>query len=114
MSEKRPRKTFKEWIWEKSNGIQVWWGYNKEWAIIAIPIAVGGISWTIKKIVSGTITSVNIGKEKDLKELYFYDRSLGSYWKLLRPISNAERLQIETRKKAGETLGQILLSMRVI
>ena len=114
MEEKAKRKTLKEWVWQKSNNIRAWWGYNKEWAIVVIPIAIGGASWTIKKIVSGTITSINLGKEERLKNLYFYDTSLRNYWKLRRPLTTSEMLSLETRKKAGETIGEILMSMRVI
>ena len=110
----KEKKTFGEWIWDKSNGIRTWWSYNKEWAIVVLPIVGAGAIWLIKKAVNVSISSINYGREKALKELYIYDRSMGNYWKLRRPLSTSEMLSIENRKKMGETLGQILSSMRVI
>lgn len=45
---------------------------------------------------------------------YCYDRSLGHYWELRRDPSNAEWTEINTRKKNGESLFDILKSMRLL
>lgn len=53
-------------------------------------------------------------KEKDLKELYCYDRSLGHYWKLRRELTNTEWVEIDKRKKNGERLADILDELKVL
>lgn len=82
---------------------------NKE-MIIYNPIVVG-IATPIIKAVSKNIT---LGKAKDLKELYCYDRSLGHYWSLRRELTNQEWLTVDRRKKCGERLADILADMRVL
>ena len=45
---------------------------------------------------------------------YCYDRSLGHYWELRRNPSNAEWMEINYRKKCGESLADILRSMHLL
>ena len=101
-------------FWNVSNRIQVWWSQNKDWAIVVIPSVSVGATWLLKKVVGGAITNHNLNKEKALKELYIYDMSLKAYWKLRRALSASEMLEIESRRKAGESLGEILRSMRLL
>lgn len=76
-------------------------------------------------VVSGTVALVKGGirhakvtnklqLEKSLKELYVYDRSMGHYWKLRKPLSNNEWAIINNRVKSGERLADILLNMGVL
>lgn len=83
---------------------------NKEAIIVLAPIVVG-IATPVVKAVSKHIT---LGKAKDLKELYCYDRSLGHYWSLKRELTNTEWLTVDRRKKCGERLSDILADMRVL
>lgn len=83
---------------------------NKEMLTILTPILVSG-SISIIKIVG---KRHNLKSEKDLKELYCYDRSLGHYWRIKRNLSNREWLEINRRKHNGENLADILNSMRVL
>ena len=53
-------------------------------------------------------------KEKDLKDLYCYDRSLGHYWTLRRRLTNAEWVEIDKRKNNGERLADILSELKVL
>ena len=53
-------------------------------------------------------------KEKDLKDLYCYDRSLGHYWRLRRELTNAEWIEIDKRKNNGERLADILDELKVL
>lgn len=71
--------------------------------------------------IGATVTHVRrLDRKKDLREQqrlreeYIYDRSLGSYWKTRRKLSNAEKLEIERRRRSGESLGEILRSMRLL
>lgn len=57
---------------------------------------------------------VNLAKEQQLKDMYIYDRSHGHYWELRRKLSTRELLEIDRRKDKGESLVDILESMRVL
>lgn len=83
---------------------------NKEAIIAATPIVVGGLATTMKLLNKRH----NLREQKDLKNLYCYDRSLGHYWRLRRELSNKEWLEIDKRKKNGERLSDILAEMRVL
>lgn len=115
------KRTFKQKFHDFTNDFGIWWNDNKDWAIIVLPVAVGLGAWSIKKVITGSFQVVNklinlrmLKKEKLLKELYCYDRSLGHYWKLNRELTSAEWTQVARRKEAGETLANILVSMKVI
>ena len=56
----------------------------------------------------------NIHQTQMLKDRYIYDRSNGHYFKMNRVPTTQQWLEIESRKKDGETLGQILLDMRLL
>ena len=89
----------KEWIVE-----------NKETIIILAPVVIGGVT-TITKVVG---KQMKLNKEKALKDLYCYDRSLGHYWNLRRELTNNEWVAIDRRKSNGERLADILADMRVL
>lgn len=87
-----------------------WCRNNKDLIITYTPMFIGGLT-TVTKIVG---KQMNNGKEKELKELYCYDRSLGHYWRLKRDLSNREWLDIDRRKQRGERLSDILSDMKVL
>ena len=74
----------------------------------------GGILAGSKFLVKSGIKRSNLNKQEDLKNLYCYDRSLGHYWKLRRELRNDEWIEIDRRKRSGETLSDILYSMHVL
>lgn len=84
-----------------------WIVENRETIVRLAPIVVGGLTAVagVAKVVG---KRVNLHKQEQLKDLYCYDRSLGHYWKLRRELSNKEWLEIDTRKKKGERLADIL------
>lgn len=83
---------------------------NKEIVVpIAITLATGAV-----KLGKLAMKSKNLNKEERLKEEYCYDRSLGHYWALRRPLSNKEWLEIDSRKRNGERLSDILSEMKVL
>ena len=53
-------------------------------------------------------------KERNLKELYCYDRSLGHYWELRRKLTNREWIDINKRMREGKKLGEILQELKVL
>lgn len=79
------------------------------------------IGATAATVVGGTakfITQLMRNKrtvdERRLKDLYIYDRSLGVYHKLRRPLRPSERIEYDQRKARGERVAQILASMGVL
>ena len=87
-----------------------WFNRNKEAILILAPVGIGAIT----KVVSVVGRNINLRKEKRSKQLDWYDPSLGGYWTLRRPLKNNERLEVEARHKAGEALGSIFRSMKVL
>lgn len=95
---------------EAKQKVVVWLDGNKEWLIPLVPVVIGGVATTVKVVGK----HVNLHREKDSKELYCYDRSLGHYWALRRSLTNAEWLEIESRRKNGERLADILAELKVL
>lgn len=96
-----------------SNGVRkigTWVKQNQELVIVLAPIVVGGCV-TIAKVIG---KNINLSKEKEVKELYCYDRSLGHYWALKRDLTNSEWVQIDQRKANGERLADILSELKVL
>ena len=108
------KREFKEKVKEKaSNAYQKTKAFcinNRE---IVIPIAIT-LSTGLVKISKMAVKSKNLKKEEQLKEEYCYDRSLGHYWKLRRPLTNDEWLEIDQRKRDGERLSDILAELKVL
>ena len=107
------RKEFKENVKRKFSNAVNFVSDHKEEIMILTPIIIAGITG-VTKVSKGMIRNHNLNKEQDLKELYCYDRSLGHYWKLRKPLSNNDWMTINNRKKNGETLADILSSMNVL
>lgn len=95
---------------QKFDAAKEWCVENKEITAAAISALIGG-TFEIIKIASKADARE---EEKELKELYIYDRSMGHYWKLRRKLTNAEYREIERRRQDGESIGEILESMRVL
>ena len=97
----------------KIRGFGNWVSQNKEVAIAAIPFAIVGL-----KTVGNTVNSISrkndMRKQEELRNLYIYDRSLGKYHKLRRPMRNSEMLELDRRKSNGESMIQILDDMRLL
>ena len=75
-------------------------------APVVVGLAAKGIRMANRHIV--------LKKEKDVKELYCYDRSLGHYWQLRRKLTNKDWVAIDKRKKSGERLADILSDLKVL
>lgn len=83
---------------------------NKELIMFVGPTIVGGMTFGIKNLNK----HIKLRKEKDLKDLYCYDRSLGHYWRLRRELTNSEWVEIDKRKCNGERLADILDELKVL
>lgn len=87
-----------------------WCMEHPDLAVTALTAGIGLVTVGVKTFGK----SVNLRKEKALKENYCYDRSLGMYWKLKRALTNQEWQAIDRRKANGERLGNILSDMNVL
>lgn len=87
------------------------WFYNNREFVFVMGPAVAGFAATGVKVVG---KRVKLRKEKQLKDLYCYDRSLGHYWRLKRELSNREWVEIDKRKANGERLADILDELKVL
>lgn len=90
-----------------------WTRENKETVKAVAPIVVAVIGGAAK-IICKRAGDAKLEREKDLRELYVYDRSLGHYWKLSHALSTKDWRKINERKKDGEKLGDILWDLGVL
>lgn len=110
LRKKAERREKYERIKQKFSKCVDWCCSNPEKAI-PLGIAIGG---GVTKIVKSASRHAKLKEEKDLKELYVYDRSTGFYWKLKKPLTSKQQTEINLRKTNGEKLGDILNSMRIL
>jgi hypothetical protein len=96
-------------IREKARAVRDWYVTNQSWVNV-VPAAAAVIFKGGKELSM----HVRLNKQKNLKDLYCYDHSLGHYWQLKRKLTNADWTEINRRKKAGEKLGDILESLKVL
>lgn len=107
------RRELKEKAKQKVAGAVNWISNHKEEIAIMTPIILGIVAEGTR-LGKAAVRHHNQVKEQELKELYCYDRSLGHYWKLRRPLSNNDWVSINARKQNGEALADILSSMKVL
>lgn len=98
------------WIKNRITDVRCFWADNKETIVTLVPVVVGGV--TVLARVIGK--QARIKQEKNLKELYVWDPKLGMYYQLRKKMTNAQRLELDRRKEAGESIGNILASMKVL
>lgn len=53
-------------------------------------------------------------KESRYDECDIYDNRTGQHWYTKRPLTNRQKLNLETRYNAGESIGSILNSMNML
>lgn len=87
-----------------------WYYKNKSWVAPAVSVGLTVTPFIVRFVTKRT----NLMKEQNLKDKYIYDRSHGHYWELRRKLSTRELLEIDRRKDKGESLVDILESMRVL
>ena len=95
---------------DKINSIKNWCNEHREEAItIGIICVSAGF-----KFYKAAKKSHDLKVEKELKDTYIYDRSMGHYWKCRKKPTTEQYLEIERRKANGEGLGTILTDMRLL
>ena len=83
-----------------------WIDDHKEALLVIVPVSLAAIKLGGK--------AINTYKVQRLQNCTCYDRSLGHYWQLKRPLKNEEWVAIEQRRKNGERLADILSELRVL
>ena len=87
-----------------------WCKDNREASIVLGTVLVKGMVEMIKI----TTRTGRIREEQRLKDRYIYDHSSGHYYELKRKLRSSEWIEIDLRKRNGESLGMILRDMRVL
>lgn len=94
----------------KANEIGRWVADNKEIVIVAVPAGVA----IIKLAYIGVSKAIRHHDEKVLKDRRIYDRSIGRYLTLRRPLTSSEQLELTRRKENGENTALILNDMGLL
>lgn len=113
-------RTFKEKVqdalneakWKAKEAVR-WVVENKELVIATIPLATIGANG-INKTVNTIARNRAAKAEEAVKKLYVYDRRNGMYLKLRKALTESQKIEIDRRRRNGETLTQILASMRIL
>lgn len=108
--QKEKTADFKAKVREKLQSTKNWIEWHRNDIITFTPVVIAGAT-TVIKVVGRRI---NLHKQEAIKNLYCYDRSLGHYWQLRRPLTNKEWLAIDARRRNGERMADILESMKVL
>lgn len=98
------------WLKNKKTDAEVWWEENKEIFAVIAPAALGAAAWGFRVLGK----RANLRKEQILKDKFVYDTSLGHYWELKKKLTNEQWVEIENRRRNGESLGNILARMGVL
>ena len=106
----RKKAARREKIHDTINDVKYWLEVHRNEILMIAPVALSA-TIAVAKVVS---RQKALNKQKDLKELYCYDRSLGHYWKLRRELTNREWIEIDSRKRNGERLSDILKDLNVL
>lgn len=101
------------WVYDKVNRVK-WFVEDHKAQIAAVAAATPVVVGTVMQVAKMVNQNNRLRKQKNLKELYCYDRSLGHYWKLRRELTNDEWLAIDARKRSGERLADILKELNVL
>ena len=104
---------FKRKVKEKVHNTIVWIDNNKEYLVIIVP-AVASVVGGIVKIGKSISKNIALEQEKKMKDTRIYDRSLGKYIELKRPLNNKDMQIILERKDSGEKLSSILMDLDLI
>ena len=86
---------------------------NKEFLIVATPIAIGAIAES-RKVISQVSTDTNRRKEQQHRDYDVWDPSAGVQIRCKRKLSNADRIEISMRRANGESTAYILKDMGLI
>ena len=95
---------------DKIDSIKNWCNEHREEAITIGIICVS----TGFKFYKEAKKSYDLKMEKELKDTYIYDRSMGHYWKCRKKPTTEQDVEINHRQDHGEGLGTILADIRLL
>lgn len=98
------------WCFRQEEKLKWLWQNHKQEILVLTPVLIG----TTEKVIRGVRRDKNLKEERYLKENYVYDRSRGCYIELRRKLTNRELLELDRRYRNGESLIEVLSSMRVV
>lgn len=104
------KEELKNNISKAERDVKNWYYRNRSWVAPTVSLVLTVTPFIVRFVTKRT----NLVKEQNLKDKYIYDRSHGHYWELRRKLSNRELTEIDRRKDKGESLVDILESMRVL
>lgn len=104
------KEEVKSKLYQAEYKMKNWYYRNRSWVDPTVSVCLAAAPFVIRFVTKRT----NLAKEQNLKDKYIYDRSHGHYWELRRKLSTPELLEIDRRKDKGESLVDILESMRVL
>lgn len=83
--------------------------------VLAVVAPAAGLVFNgVCKVTSKAIAERTLNKELDFKKRTIYDRSLGEYVELKKPLSVNQKLEYERRRATGEKVNTILNDMKVL
>ena len=86
---------------------------HKETIAMVTPVVLGAFGIG-KKILGGAVRQHNLREERELKDYRVYDRRLGAYLRLRRPLKNSDWKKIELRLERGERLVDVLRKLDML
>lgn len=113
LEKEKRRNERKQEFERKVREVGQWVSNNKDVLLITLPVA-GVVLKNGTKLVKGIHRSSILRQEKNMKERMIFDRSLGKYLELKRPLKNADMKAILARRDNGEKLSSILLDMNLL
>lgn len=100
----------KAWLKNRYIDVRCFWEENKQEIVTLVPVIISGTVVMVKVFAKRN----SLNAEKRLKELFVWDPKLGRYWEIKRKLSAVQALELERRRNAGEGMGEILASMKVL
>ena len=110
---KAKRERFKRKVKEKIQETIYWINDNKEFLIIVIPAASAVLTGGFK-VIKSISRNIALAQEKKIKDMRIYDRSMGKYVELKRPLNNSDMKTILERRENGEKLSNILMDLKLV
>ena len=84
-----------------------------EHPVIAVTI-ISGLTGVANTAIRAISKSNSLKKEAELKSQYIWDASLGHHWRIKKPLSTNQMLELERRRGMGESIGKILDDLKVL
>ena len=101
----------------KCKDFECWIANNPQLASVLIPGAIvlgGGLIKGATSLGKAAIQNSTARQQNRVDDRKLYDPSSGFYWNLKRELNTSQKLELERRRKEGDSMGEILEDMRVL